>query len=176
MIVQKFNAKLTAINDWLIIRLPLEVSAQMPSKGLCMADVTVHDISFKAPLEPDGQGSHWLRLSDNTAKSAGLSIGDDVDVLLEPTKDWPEPDVPTDIANALAKEPSVHALWDNVTPMARWDWIRWIRSTHNDDTRKKRIDVAFDKLRKGTKRPCCFNRTVCTEPHVSKSGILLSSE
>ena len=57
--------------------------------------------------------------------------------------------------------------------MARWDWIRWINATAQQETRKRRIEVAFSKLKSGMRRPCCFNRGMCTEPYVSKNGVLL---
>lgn len=71
------------------------------------------------------------------------------------------------------KAPKEYDLWKRVTPIARWDWIRWIQSTKNPQTRKKRIDVEFSKLSKGMKRPCCFNRSMCCDPYVSKNGVLL---
>jgi len=52
--------------------------------------------------------------------------------------------------------------------------MRWIRATKNDDTRKRRIEVALSKLTAGMRRPCCFNRNLCTEPSVSHNGVLLA--
>lgn len=76
---------------------------------------------------------------------------------------------------ALASDPQANALWVKITPMARWDWLRWIRSTNNPETRSRRIEVALSKLRGGERRPCCFNRYQCTEPEVSKNGMLVST-
>lgn len=64
-------------------------------------------------------------------------------------------------------------LWKTITPMARWDWIRWIGATKNSATRSHRIDVALSKLQAGDRRPCCFNRSACTIPDVSHNGILI---
>lgn len=170
-----FNTEVYEINNWLIVHLPAEASAAMPSRGLCMTDAVIQGVKQKQALEPDGKGSHWFRIDETLAKKLNIAAGDTVRVELTPTKEWPEPTVPKDIDGELAKNHEFKALWDDVTPMARWDWIRWIISTHNADTRKKRIDVAYDKLRKGTRRPCCFNRSMCCEPHVSKSGVLLGA-
>ena len=84
-----------------------------------------------------------------------------------------EPEVPADIMKALAADSRAHALWQKVTPMARWEWIRWIRATNRQETRIRRIEVACSKLKAGTRRPCCFNRNLCTEPDVSNNGVLL---
>jgi hypothetical protein len=87
--------------------------------------------------------------------------------------EWPEPEVPADLVKALAFDPQANALWEKITPMARWDWLRWIRATNNQETRSRRIEVALSKLNAGERRPCCFNRDLCTEPEVSKNGALI---
>jgi hypothetical protein len=92
---------------------------------------------------------------------------------VEPSKEWPEPEMPADLNKALASDPQANALWVKITPMAHWDWLRWIRATNNRETRSRRIEVALSKLRSGERRPCCFNRNLCTEPEVSKNGVLI---
>ena len=106
-------------------------------------------------------------------KAVGADAGDTVMLAIEPVKEWSEPNVPADLKKALAVVPQAQTLWMEITPMARWDWIRWISSTKNPDTRKRRIEVTFSKFKAGKRRPCCFNRTVCTEPYVSSNGVLL---
>lgn len=77
---------------------------------------------------------------------------------LSPTKEWIEPEVPDDVKNALATSSKASELWKSITPIARWDWIRWIRAVKTPETRQKHIRIALDKLNKGMRRPCCFNR------------------
>jgi uncharacterized protein YdeI (YjbR/CyaY-like superfamily) len=96
-------------------------------------------------------------------EAAGADAGDTVTLAIEPIKEWPEPEVPADLKSALTDSPQVHKLWMDITPMARWDWIRWIRATKQPETRKRRIEVACSKLKAGTRRPCCFNRNLWTE-------------
>lgn len=138
-----------------------------------MVEGNLNGFHFQAPLEPDGKGSHWLRVDEKMLKAANANVGDTAVLEIEPTKQWPEPKVPEDLKNALAAAPKSNNLWMDITPMARWDWIRWIGSTKNPQTRKKRIGVALSKLKRGERRPCCFNRTQCTEPYVSSNGALL---
>lgn len=137
-----------------------------------MVEGTINDITFQTPLEPDGKGSHWFRADKAMLEAIDAAAGDTVALEIRPIKQWPEPDVPADIKQALAASLEAHALWQRITPMARWEWIRWIRSTGKDETRQRRIEVACSKLEAGKRRPCCWNRNLCTEPSVSKNGIL----
>lgn len=171
----RFESKIFNIDSWTILRLPKSASAQLPSRGMTMVEGTINGSRFQAALEPDGQGSHWFRVDNTLLGSVGANVGDTVTLAIEPTKEWPEPEVPEDLQSALAADPQVLTLWMDITPMARWDWIRWIRSTKQPQTRRRRIEAACSKLRAGEQRPCCFNRTVCTELSVSKNGVLLES-
>lgn len=135
-----------------------------------MAEGTINGSSFQLALEPDGKGSHWFKIE----KAMKVEAGDDVAFALEPMKEWPEPAVPADLKKALAAaDPKVREIWNGTTVMARWDWIRWVRMSKNPETRKKHIQVACSKMKAGEKRPCCFNRSMCTEPDVSKGGVLI---
>lgn len=168
-----FETTLYAIGDWTICRFPKEASAKLPSRGMVLVEGTVNDVQRKIVLEPDGQGSHWFNFDKTMQKATGAKAGDTVTLQVEPSKDWPEPDIPEDIQRGLDNDPEAHAIWDDTTPMARWDWIRWIRATNNPATRQKHIEVACSKLKNGTRRPCCFNRSACTEMSVAHNGVLL---
>ncbi len=168
-----FSAKITSVNDWTIIRLPKTESSKLPSRGMVMAEGTINDLKFQRELEPDGKGSHWLRLDSSMLKGAKAKIGDMVGLSMEPSKEWPEPSIPQDLKTALSANPTASKTWQEITPMARWDWIRWIAATKNPSTRKIRIEKTFGKFASGIRRPCCFNRTECTVQEVSHRGVLL---
>jgi hypothetical protein len=142
---------------------------------MTMVEGTINGFHFRAPLEPDGKGSHWFRVDKTMREATGAEPGDTVTLAIEPSKDWLEPEVPEDLKNALAAAPEEQAVWMDLTPMARWDWIRWIGATKQPGTRKRRIETALSKLEAGMRRPCCFNRSECTVPDVSKNGVLLES-
>ncbi len=166
---------LETINDIVILRIPKSESLKLPSRGIVMVKGTINTIPFKTVFEPDGKGSHWFVVDKELLNNIDVQIGDNVTLAIEPSKEWIEPDIPTDIQKALDKSTKAHEIWNSTTPIARWDWIRWIRGTNNPETRKHRIEVAMSKMNKGEKRPCCFNRNICTVPEVSKNGVLLSS-
>jgi hypothetical protein len=169
----RFEAKLITIGSWTLVRLPESASAKLPSRGMAMVAGTLNGFRIQAALEPDGKGSHWFRVDRTMLKAARAEAGDSVVLAIEPTKAWPEPEVPADLKRALTDNPQVDRRWRAITPLARWDWIRWIRATKQAETRQRRIEIACSKLTQGERRPCCFNRNLCTEPEVSKNGVLL---
>ena len=167
-----FEAELIKIGTRQLIVLPLSSSERIPSRGMSMVQGTINGNPFKAALEPDGKGSHWIEVSSSLSEKAKLSIHEKVSLNIEPLTKWDEPEIPEDIINKMKKE-NLMDKWNSLTTKARWDWLRWIRSTANPETRKKRIEVTCSKLKKGDKNPCCFDRTRCTVTNVSKSGVLL---
>jgi hypothetical protein len=169
----RFEAKPYKIGPWIILRLPKNVSEKLPSRGQTMVKGTINGFQFQTALEPDGNGAHWLNVDKNMQKSADVEAGDTATLSIEPTKEWPEPNVPADLKTALNANPQAQTLWARITPMARWEWIRWIGSTAQPETRKRRIETSLSKLRAGERRPCCFNRNMCCVPQVSKNGVLL---
>ena len=174
-----FETKLFKIRAWTILRLPEDASAKLPSRGMTMVSGTINGIALKTVLEPDGRyspdrkPSHWFKLNQELLDKASIKAGDVVHVSLQPTTEWIEPEIPEDLQNALVTSPKAERLWKNITPIARWDWIRWIRAVKTPETRQKHIEVALDKLNKGIRRPCCFNRNLCSEPYVSHNWVLL---
>lgn len=175
-----FEAKLIKIKDWTILRLPEVASAKLPSRGMIMVRGSINGVAFKTLLEPDGtygpglKPSHWFRPDQKLLDEIHAKAGDTVQVLLEPTKEWIEPEVPEDVEKAIKTSSKAEALWKDITPLARWDWIRWVRAVKTEETRKKHLEVMLSKLNKGMRRPCCFNRNLCSEPYVSRNWVLLS--
>lgn len=153
-----FAAKTVASNESLILlTLPIDATAKLPSRGMVSVEGEINSFPFTATLEPDGNGSHWLRVSKQILKTASLEEGDVVALKITPTQNEPEPEVPADLRKALVDSPKAQKLWLEITPMARRDWIRWIDTAKLAKTRARRIEVACSKLNSGMRRPCCYN-------------------
>jgi len=75
----------------------------------------------------------------------------------KPAGEGSEPRVPTDFRKALAAVQMAKAQWKNLTPIARRDFISWIDSAKQPETRKRRIERACSMLAAGKRRPCCFS-------------------
>ena len=89
---------------------------------------TINGFPFRATLEPDGQGGHWLKVNRKMREAAGAEAGDVVTLEIAPVAEEPEPKVPADLRKALAAAPKARAVWSDITPIARRDWIHWIVS------------------------------------------------
>ena len=61
-----------------------------------------------------------------------------------------------DLADALNKSEQVPDLWEDLTPIARNEFICWIEDAKQEKTRVKRIGRAVEELLEGKKRPCCW--------------------
>lgn len=146
--------------SWTFLNLPREASAKLPSRGMTSVAGTFNGMDFRATLEPDGKGGHWLKVDRKMREAAGAQAGDVVSLEIAPLAEEPEPRVPAGLRKALAAaSPKVRAVWSDITPVARRDWIQWIESAKREETRLKRIETACDMLAKGKRRPCCFDRS-----------------
>ncbi len=166
-----FTGSPEQLGDRMIIRLPDDASAQLPSRGQVAAHAEIGEHRRRTVVEPDGRRGHWIDIDDELREC----LGAEVPVSLTPTKDWPEPELPSDLHAALDAAPQLAEVWQGLTPMARWEWVRWIGATKNPDTRAKRVRVSISKLESGKRRPCCFDLSSCTDPELSKSGKLVSA-
>jgi len=170
----RFDATLYTVDKSTILRLPEKPSGKLPSRGQVAVQGKINGHRFRTVLEPDGYFGHWMRIDRKLLQTAALSAGNTVTVEIESLKDWPEPNVPQDLETALEAAPQkIQDLWKDITPMARWEWVRWVNATQNPDTRKRRVEVSISKMKSGKRRPCCFNLAACTDPNLSTSGRLI---
>ena len=145
--------------SWAFFVLPKTASDKLPRRGRTSVEGTINGYPFQATLEPDGQLSHWLRVSKELSEAAHANIGEMVMVQIAPASSEPEPQPPDDLREALAASPPAKAVWDETTTIARLDWIHWIESAKQAKTRKSRVDNACDMLSAGKKRVCCFDQS-----------------
>ncbi|MBK0419834.1 DUF1905 domain-containing protein [Leucobacter sp. CSA1] len=167
-----FEGRAQLIGDRLIVRLPDDASAALPSRGQVAVDGAANGRAFATVVEPDGMRGHWISIDVELRAALGVGDGDAVAFEIEPSGEWPEPELPDDFRAALADAPDLSDTWKSLTPMARWEWVRWIDATRNPQTRDRRVHVSISKLRAGKRRPCCFDLSACTDPELAKSGKL----
>jgi hypothetical protein len=142
---------------WAFVVLPREASEKLPRRGRTTVAGTINGSRFQATLEPDGQLSHWLRLDADLLTAAGVDVGDVVSLEIASVAQEPEPELPTDLAHALAASPEARVTWDATSTLARVDWIHWIVSAKQAKTRALRVDNSCTMLASGKRRVCCFD-------------------
>lgn len=110
---------------------------------------------FRAALEPNTSGGQQLRVNKAMRDGAGADAGDTVKLaILGPE---PKPRIPADLRVAFSASREARALWKELTPDGRRDWIRWIDSTKSAQTRARRVTRTVEQLSAGKRRPCCVN-------------------
>jgi uncharacterized protein YdeI (YjbR/CyaY-like superfamily) len=65
--------------------------------------------------------------------------------------------LPAELRKALPADPKAKAQWNDLTPIARRDFISWIESAKQPETRRRRIERACSMLAAGKRRPCCYS-------------------
>ena len=64
--------------------------------------------------------------------------------------------VPVDLRKVLTSSSVAQAAWEDITPLARNEWICWIENAKKVETRGHRIERTSVELIEGMRRPCCW--------------------
>jgi uncharacterized protein YdeI (YjbR/CyaY-like superfamily) len=64
--------------------------------------------------------------------------------------------LPTDLQKALISSPKARVAWENITPLARNEWICWTISVKTAETRKNHVTRTITEVAEGKRRPCCW--------------------
>jgi Bacteriocin-protection, YdeI or OmpD-Associated/Domain of unknown function (DUF1905) len=158
-VVVRFKARLaqsstrTKSGSGAFVTIPKAAATKL--RGMIRLEGIINGHPFRAPLEPDASGGYMLRVNQAMLRGAGTGIGDTVQLaVLGPE---PEPTTPADLRRAFTAAAGAKALWGDLTTELRRDWIRWIESTENADTRARRVRRTVEQLAEGKRRPCCVN-------------------
>ncbi len=64
--------------------------------------------------------------------------------------------LPADLKKAIFASPKAKAVWEDITPLAKNEWICWVTSGKLEETRNIRIQKGISKMSSGMRRPCCW--------------------
>lgn len=64
--------------------------------------------------------------------------------------------ISSDLKNALISDKTALAKWEDLTPLARNEWICWVTFVKKDETRKDHVKRTINELKEGMRRPCCW--------------------
>lgn len=74
--------------------------------------------------------------------------------------------VPDKLGRLLMQHAAARTTWNEITPLARNEWICLVTSAKQEQTTERRLKRAIDQLSRGQKRPCCWEGC----PHRTKNG------
>jgi uncharacterized protein YdeI (YjbR/CyaY-like superfamily) len=64
--------------------------------------------------------------------------------------------LPADLRRAFVADSAARAKWEDITPLARNEWICWTISVKKAETRRQHVERVCSELKEGTRRPCCW--------------------
>lgn len=64
--------------------------------------------------------------------------------------------IPKDLENALVNAPKALEAWEDITPLARNEFICWVEMAKMIETRSRRVQRTIEELEEGKRRPCCW--------------------
>ncbi len=65
-------------------------------------------------------------------------------------------ELPEDLREALVANATALAAWNDITPLARNEFICWVGDAKQAVTRERRIRRTIEELEEGQRRPCCW--------------------
>jgi uncharacterized protein YdeI (YjbR/CyaY-like superfamily) len=65
-------------------------------------------------------------------------------------------ELPDDLRSELIGNPAALAAWNDITPLARNEFICWVEDAKKQATRERRIRRTQEELEEGQRRPCCW--------------------
>jgi hypothetical protein len=64
--------------------------------------------------------------------------------------------LPADLRKALALDIAARGVWQDLTTLARNEWICWVTFVKKEETRQEHINRVISELKEGMRRPCCW--------------------
>ncbi len=64
--------------------------------------------------------------------------------------------LPEDLRKALKSSEEVLLLWEDITTLARNEFICWVENAKQEKTRARRVQRTVEELQEGKRRPCCW--------------------
>jgi hypothetical protein len=65
-------------------------------------------------------------------------------------------ELPGDLSKALIANATALDAWNDITPLARNEFICWVDDAKQVMTRERRIRRTVEELEEGQRRPCCW--------------------
>ncbi len=137
------------VGTWTFLSIPLEVSAGFGSKGQVRIKGTINGFPFRSTALPMGDGTHYLVVGKDIRDHIAATQGDTVKVWLELDLETRRAEVPEELKQALNSQPPAAAAFEKMSYSHQKEWISWIMSAKQAETRLRRVEKAVAMITLG---------------------------
>jgi len=151
---QEFEAKLhrpEGRGTWTYVTIPFNVETVFGTRGRVPVTGTVDGQSFQSSLLPHGNGQHILVVKKELRDQIGKQSGDSIKVELKLDETPRTVALPEEFAEALSKQPEVHAVFKKLSYSHQKEFTEWIGSAKKLSTRERRALKAIGMIATGTR-------------------------
>lgn len=135
--------------SWHFVRFPHDVEELYGTRGRVRVKGTMNGHEIDRALIPRGDGTHYIVVSTEMRRMAGLRLGSRVRFALQPDEKPDEPELPEELSVALAMEPEARQAFELQTPGTRRGIAYWINSGKRPETRAQRTAEMIRRLLAG---------------------------
>jgi hypothetical protein len=150
---KRFRAKLVGRGPggaWTFLPIPFDVEAVFGTRARVPVRGTLNGCAFRNSLQPNGDGTHSMPVNRELRRSAAAGPDDLVEVVIERDEASREPEIPTELGEALAGEPEIEALFERLSVSHKQEFVEWINTAKKPETRCRRVDKTLEMLRART--------------------------
>lgn len=153
--VQRFRAQLLADGEggaWVVLPIPFDVESAFGARGRVSVCGTLNGASFRNSIFPNGNGTHHMMVNKQLQRDAGTGPDAEVDVVIQLDTASRAEKIPSDFARALAVSAQAANLFREFSDSSKNEFIRWIDSAKQKETREARVKKAVERIEAGKKR------------------------
>lgn len=145
----KFDAELRqpeGVGTWTYLDIPKEMMARFGKKGQVKVKGTVNGYFFRSSARPHGDGTHYLVINKTIREAIGAVQGNTVLVILQPDLEERKVTPPEDLLKALDGNQKARSAFQSLSYSHQKQYVEWIVSARQANTREKRIAKAIEML------------------------------
>jgi hypothetical protein len=149
----KFEGVLTATpggGGGTLVPIPRQVALELGLKGMPKIQATIAGVPYRGSLMPMGDGTYCLGVLKSIQATAGVGVGDTVEVVLELDTAPRTVEPPPDLAGILARDKRAAAAWDKLSFTNKKEMARSLEESKKPETRERRLNAAMQRLRAGS--------------------------
>ena len=134
-----------------LVPIPREVAIQLGLKGMPKIQAVIAGTPYRGSLMPMGDGSYCLGVLKSIQETAGVGVGDTIEVRIELDTEPRRVKPPPDLAGVLAKDRKAAAAWARLSFTNKKEMAASLTEAKKPETRKRRLETAVAKLKSGSR-------------------------